>query len=121
LHLQVQEAFILLFRRLGVPRKEEAPFLGTYGVFRDITDRKQAEEALRRSDERLKHLAENAHEMIYRMSLPSGRYEYVSPASSEIFGFTPEDFYNGRGSFKYPALHLANIGYFSFSKGSFSG
>ena len=31
--------------------------------------------------------------MIYRMSLPDGRYEYVSPACVEITGYTPEECY----------------------------
>ncbi len=26
------------------------------------------------------------------MSLPDGRYEYISPASTEMFGYTPEEF-----------------------------
>ncbi|MBI5642479.1 MAG: PAS domain-containing protein [Deltaproteobacteria bacterium] len=39
-------------------------------------------------------LAENARDMIYRMSLPDGRYEYVSPASIVIFGYPPETFYD---------------------------
>ncbi len=48
---------------------------------------------LRESEERFRRLAENARDVIYRMSLPDGRYEYVSPASTEIFGYAPEEFY----------------------------
>lgn len=59
----------------------------------DITDRKRAEEALTASEERFRRLAENARDMIYRMSLPDGRYEYVSPAAATLFGYTPEEFY----------------------------
>ena len=32
--------------------------------------------------------------MVYRMSLPDGSYEYVGRASTEIFGYTPEQFFN---------------------------
>ncbi|MCW8930455.1 MAG: PAS domain-containing protein, partial [Gammaproteobacteria bacterium] len=38
-------------------------------------------------------LAKNAKDMIYRMSIPEGIYEYVSPASTELFGVAPEEFY----------------------------
>lgn len=42
---------------------------------------------------RFEQLTDNARDMLYRMSLPSGRYEFVSKASSEIFGYSPEEFY----------------------------
>lgn len=56
-------------------------------------------------------LAEISRDMIYRMKLPEGIYEYVSPASAEILGFTPAEFY------AYPPIirnriHSDWIGYF---------
>ena len=42
---------------------------------------------------RFKRLADNAKVMIYRMSIPEGIYEYVSPSSTQIFGVSPEAFY----------------------------
>ena len=63
-----------------------------YGRARE-RKRAEAERDLRTSEERFRRLAENAKDMIYRMSLPDGRYEYVSPASVEILGYTPEELY----------------------------
>ncbi|MEN6476178.1 MAG: PAS domain S-box protein [Syntrophaceae bacterium] len=62
--------------------------------FVNITGRKRSEEALKKSEERFRRLAENAKDMIYRMSLPGGNYEYVSPASLEITGYSPAEFYD---------------------------
>lgn len=61
----------------------------------DTTEKILSENALRESEERFRRLAENARDMIYRMSIPDGKYEYVSPASIEITGYTPEEHYQG--------------------------
>lgn len=60
----------------------------------EIRERKQTEKELLEQGERYRLLTENAKDMIYRMSLPDGRYEYVSSASKEIFGYSAEEFYN---------------------------
>ena len=62
-------------------------------VYTDQTERKQAEIALQESEARFRRLAENAKDMIYRMSLPDGKYEYISPATLEIMGYTPQEWY----------------------------
>ena len=62
-------------------------------VAHDITERKETERRLRESEARFRRLAENAPDAIYRMSLPYGAYEYMSPAASSIFGYSPEEFY----------------------------
>jgi PAS domain S-box-containing protein len=54
----------------------------------------QISERFADSSKQFIRLASNAKDVIYRMSLPDGRYEYVNPAATEIFGFSPQDFYN---------------------------
>jgi PAS domain S-box-containing protein len=63
------------------------------GIIQDVTERKRIEDALGKSEERFRLIAENAHDLIYRMSLPDGRYEYVSPAVERITGYSPEECY----------------------------
>ncbi len=56
--------------------------------------RHEADRRLKESEHRFRRLVENAKDMIYRMSLPDGMFEYVNPASSEVFGYSPEEFYS---------------------------
>ena len=65
---------------------------GLLFTLHDVTKRVQAEQAKLQYEARYRLLAENARDMIYRMSLPDGQYEYVSSASSKLFGYTPSEF-----------------------------
>ncbi len=66
-------------------------------TFEDITDRKQAEQALRESDERFRRLAGTVQDMIYRFRLyPTQGFEYVSPSATSALGYSVEDCYEGR-------------------------
>jgi len=48
---------------------------------------------LSESEKRFRRIAENARDIIFRMSLPDGNFEYISPAVEELVGFTPQELY----------------------------
>ncbi len=57
-------------------------------------ERKRVEEALGKSEERFRRLAENAQDVVYRYRLiPTPGFEYVSPAATTVTGYTPEEHY----------------------------
>lgn len=61
------------------------------GTLEDITARKSAEEALKRSEEKYRNIFENALEGIFQVT-PDGRYLSVNPALAHIHGFgSPEE------------------------------
>ena len=64
--------------------------IGFIGTDRDITAHKQAEEMLKRSEEKYRFLAENMNDNIFTMDL-NLRTTYVSPSMKKILGFTPEE------------------------------
>jgi len=56
----------------------------------DITDRKLAEEALRRSEEKFRNLFEESQDAIY-ISTPDGRIEDANMAAVKLFGFSSKE------------------------------
>jgi PAS domain S-box-containing protein/putative nucleotidyltransferase with HDIG domain len=75
-------------------RDEKGEIIGLRGISRDITSKRQAEAALQESEERFRRITENAPDVIYRYRLkPTPGFEYVSPASVKISGYTPEEYY----------------------------
>jgi|GEM_PF-3584164 len=63
----------------------------------------------RRVDEerrRYRALAENSPDMIFHLSLPDGRFRYVSPSSLAVSGYAPEEFIQNPG-LVYQIIHPA--------------
>jgi len=57
---------------------------------KDITERKRAEEALQKSEERFRQIAENVSDFIWEVDA-NGLFTYASPAVEKILGYTPDE------------------------------
>jgi len=72
-----------IIRLNGVP-------VGVQGVARDITLRKQAEEALSESEQKYRSIVEKSSDLIM-LCRPDGVWTYASPACRDITGYEPEE------------------------------
>ncbi len=73
--------------RIFVIKDDKGRTIRTYGVNQDITVRKQAEEALRESEERFRSLYENSTVGIYRTT-PDGKILLANPALINMLGYS---------------------------------
>ena len=71
-------------------RSSKGEITGVLGTYIDITERKQADEILRRSEEKFRFLTENMNDTIFTMDL-SLQTTYISQSIKKILGFTPEE------------------------------
>ena len=58
--------------------------------YRDVTDQRLAVEALRASEERLRHIVERAQDLIYYCDA-AGRFTYVNPTASRMMQYSEQE------------------------------
>ncbi len=78
-----------------LPIKNNGRVLSVTLISKDITQRKETEEALRESEKRFRDISENAHEWIWETDT-DGRYTYASPVVEKILGYKPEEIVHKR-------------------------
>ena len=72
-------------------RDHSGTLVGMVGVSRDISRRRQAEEALRRSEAQLRFLTGNMVDILWTMDMEL-HTTYISPSVERVLGFTPEEY-----------------------------
>ncbi|MGC1393669.1 MAG: PAS domain-containing protein, partial [Coleofasciculaceae cyanobacterium] len=75
----------MISRGLAI-RDDDQQVVRLVGTLTNISDRKLAEAALRKSEERFRQLAENIHEVFWMSALETSSILYVSPAYEQIWG-----------------------------------
>ena len=60
------------------------------GIFRDVSVRRQAEEAVRKSEEKYRNLVESATDFVWEIDADN-RYTYYSPSARQYLGYDPAE------------------------------
>ncbi len=71
-------------------RNQEGEIIGFRGISRDITERKQMEEALRQSEERYRTILEEMEDGYYEVDL-AGNYTFFNDATCRAYGYSREE------------------------------
>lgn len=77
-------------------RDADGKIIGIQGIFWDITASREAEEALRRSEERYRNLLNSVTDYIYTVELKDGKPTTTrhGPGCLAVTGYSPEDYEN---------------------------
>ena len=79
----------LTVRIMGKPQLKDGKVVKLSGIIQDITELKQAEEALRKSEEQYRQLFQNANEGI--CIVQDGKLVFFNPMTVKILGYTEAD------------------------------
>jgi PAS domain S-box-containing protein/putative nucleotidyltransferase with HDIG domain len=71
-------------------RDEHGTISAVFGVSHDITERKEAEEALRKSEQQLRFITDHVMDVVWSMDL-DGNFTFVTPSAERMVGYTVEE------------------------------
>ena len=82
--------------------------VGSAVIAHDITQRLQAEEALRQSEEKYRSIVLNIPDVVWTLN-SCGRFVFVSPNIERVTGYTPEEFEQGGWEFFFGTVHPDDV------------
>lgn len=82
----------VLFKAVSI--HQDGEITGFRASITDISRLKQAENKIRESEKKHREILERLNDTVFRVSLPEGRFEYISKTAKDVFGYEAEEFLN---------------------------
>ena len=95
---------------IGTTRRDEnGKVTKLFGTAQDITDRKRAEDALKENEEKYRSLITNIPDVTWTTDYEFNTI-FVSPNAENVFGYTPEEIYEGVNNIFPEGIHPEDAG-----------
>jgi len=75
-------------------KSRDGAILGTFSSGEDISERRQAEQALRESEQRFRELTDTLPQVVFEVDM-RGKITYANQRAFELFGYVDEDLHKG--------------------------
>jgi PAS domain S-box-containing protein len=75
----------------------------------EITDLSRAQQALAESEARFRSVLDGSRDVIYRLNVQTGRYEYISPAAEAVVGFSVDELMAMDGEASLEMIHPDDV------------
>jgi PAS domain S-box-containing protein len=92
----------------GRPLYEDGKAVGVQGIARDITQRLQAEEALRQSEEKYRTIVLNIPDVVWTID-SQGHIVFISPNIERLGGYTAEEVCQGGVDLHFQTMHPDDV------------
>ena len=81
-------------QRITVEKDQSGKAIAIKGIITDVTARKLAEKKYETAQNSLNFISESTKDIFFRMGVPSGKYEYISPSVEGFSGYTADEYLN---------------------------
>jgi len=91
-------------QRITVVKDEGSSPIAIEGIITDVTERHAVQEDLASTRESLHFISSSTSDIFFRIRVPDGLYEYISPSVEQFSGYTAEEFMED-GSLIFRIIH----------------